>query len=128
MSRKIPAPVKNPETMPFWQAAAKGELLLKTCRACGEPHFYPRSICPFCGSDDTEWLASRGKGRIYSWSAMRRVPVPYAIAFVTLEEGPTIMSNIVECDFDALRIGQQVEVVFQPAEDGTAVPMFRPAS
>ena len=127
MSRKIPAPVKNPETVAFWEATASGSLLLKHCRSCNQPHFYPRTICPFCNSDETEWRPSSGKGTIYSWSAMRRVPSPYAIAYVTLEEGPTIMTNIVECDFDALRIGQPVEVVFSPAEDGAAVPMFRPA-
>ncbi len=126
MARKIPSPVKNPETVPFWDAAAKGSLLLKTCRSCSQPHFYPRTICPFCNSDDTAWQTASGRGTIYSWSVMRRAPDPWAIAYVTLEEGPTIMSNIVECDFDALRIGQQVEVVFVAAEDGSAVPMFRP--
>src|SRR5690554_548377 len=105
MSRKIPAPVVNVESAPFWQAAEKGELMYKHCRACNQPHFYPRTICPFCNSDDTGWRKSSGKATIYSWSVMRRVPNPYAIAYVTLEEGPTIMTNIVECDFDALKIG-----------------------
>jgi uncharacterized protein len=58
---------------------------------------------------------------------MRRAPVPYAIAYVTLAEGPTMMTNLVDCDFDALKIGQDVEVVFQDAEEGAKVPMFRPA-
>ena len=128
MSRKIPAPVVNVESAPFWQAAEKGELMYKHCRACNQPHFYPRTICPFCNSDDTEWRASSGKATIYSWSVMRRVPNPYAIAYVTLEEGPTIMTNIVECDFDALKIGQKVEVVFTPTEGGAPVPMFRPVT
>ncbi len=126
MSREIPAPVRNPETAPFWQAAKEGKLLYKRCQNCGEPHFYPRAICPFCGSDQTEWQTASGHGSIYSWSAMRRAPVPYAIAYITLDEGPTIMSNLVQCDFDALAIGQRVELVFQQAEDGSAVPMFRP--
>ena len=50
--------------------------------------------------------------------------MPYAIAYVTLAEGPTMMSNIVDCDLDAIRIGQRVRLVFKPAENGQPVPMF----
>src|SRR5689334_19025334 len=116
--RKIPAPPVSPETRPFWDAAAAGRLLIKRCAACGERHFYPRSLCPFCGSDRTEWQEASGKATIYSYSVMRRVPVPYAIAYVTLAEGVTMMTNIVDCDPDAIRIGQEVKVVFRPTEGG----------
>jgi uncharacterized OB-fold protein len=58
---------------------------------------------------------------------MRRVPAPFALAYVTLEEGVTMMTNIVDCDFDAIRIGQPVKVVFKPTEGGPPVPMFTPA-
>jgi uncharacterized OB-fold protein len=125
--RKIAAPPVTPETQPFWDAAAASRLLIKQCAACGQPHHYPRSICPFCGSDRTEWRGASGRGTIYSYSVMRRVPVPYAIAYVTLEEGVTMMTNIVDCDLDAIRIGQEVKVVFKPAEGGPPVPMFAPA-
>jgi uncharacterized OB-fold protein len=57
---------------------------------------------------------------------MRRAKEPYAIAYVTLAEGPTMMTNIVDCDFDALDIGQPVAVVFAATEDGPPVPMFKP--
>jgi uncharacterized protein len=126
-ARTIPAPPVSPETRPFWDAAAAGRLLIKTCTACGQPHHYPRSICPFCGSDRTEWREASGQGTIYSYSVMRRVPVPYAIAYVTLPEGVTMMTNIVDCDLDAIRIGQAVRVVFKPTEGGPPVPMFAPA-
>jgi len=125
--RTIPAPPVSPETRPFWEAAAAGRLLIKRCAACGERHSYPRSICPFCGSDRTEWQEASGKATIYSYSVMRRVPVPYAIAYVTLAEGVTMMTNIVDCDLDAIRIGQEVKVVFRPTEGGPPVPMFAPA-
>ena len=120
----IPAPPVTKETEPFWDAAAAGRLLIKYCLACGQPHHYPRSICPFCGSDRTEWRESAGRGAIYSYSVMRRVPAPYAIAYVTLLEGVTLMTNIVDCDLDAIRIGQAVRVVFKPTEGGPPVPMF----
>ncbi len=58
---------------------------------------------------------------------MRRVPVPYAIGYVTLEEGVTMMTNIVDCDLDAIRIGQRVRVVFKSTDGGPPVPTFTPA-
>jgi len=122
--RTIPAPQVTPETRPFWDAAAEGQLLIKTCTACGQAHHYPRALCPFCFSDRTEWRPASGRGTIYSYSVMRRVPVPYAIAYVTLEEGISMMTNIVGCDLDAIRIGQAVKVVFAPTEGGPPVPMF----
>ena len=125
--RKIPAPLINPETQSFWDVAAQGKLVIKKCTACGQAHYYPRAICPFCGSDKTEWRPASGKGTIYAYSVMRRVPVPYAIAYVTLEEGVTMMTNIVDCDLDAIRIGQSVKAVFKPTEGGPPVPMFTPA-
>ncbi|HEX5814042.1 MAG TPA: OB-fold domain-containing protein [Methylomirabilota bacterium] len=125
--RSIPAPPVSPETKPFWDAAAAGRLLLKRCEACREPHYYPRAICPFCGSDRTTWLEASGGGAIYSYSVFRRAPVPYAIACVTLDEGPTMMTNIVDADLDALRIGQRVRVRFTPTDGGPPVPTFAPA-
>jgi uncharacterized OB-fold protein len=125
--RAIPAPAVTPETRPFWDAAAAGRLLVKHCLACGAAHHYPRPLCPFCFSDRTEWTEASGRGTIYAFSVMRRVPAPFAIAYVTLEEGVTMMTNIVDCDLDAIRIGQRVRVVFRPTEGGPPVPMFAPA-
>ena len=123
--RPIPAPPVNPETQPFWDAAAAGTLLVKRCTACGQAHHYPRARCPFCGSDATEWIEASGRGTVYSFSVFRRAPVPYAIAYVTLEEGVTMMTNLVDGDLDAIRIGQAVRVVFKPTDGGPPVPMFR---
>jgi uncharacterized protein len=125
--RKFPAPLPNPETKPFWEAAAEGRLLLKRCRSCEEIHYYPRAQCPFCGSGETEWRPASGAGTIYSYSVMRRADVPYAIAYVTLDEGVTMMTNLVDCDLDAIRVGQRVRLVFKPSEGGPPVPAFTPA-
>jgi len=125
--RTIPAPEPNPETKPFWDAAAEGKLLIKRCRACGEAHYYPRALCPHCFSAETAWQEAKGEGTIYSYSVVRRgAPVPYAIAYVTLAEGVTMMTNIVDCDLDRIRIGQRVRVVFKPSAGGPPVPMFTP--
>lgn len=123
-ARKIFAPTPTPETQAFWDAAAKGQLLVKRCTACGRAHHYPRPICPFCGSDRTEWKDATGMGVIYSFSVMRRSSPPYVIAYVTLDEGPTIMTGLVDCDLDALRIGQPVRVVWTPTDGGPSGPMF----
>lgn len=121
----VRAPRVNPETREFWDATAQGKLLIKQCNTCGENHFYPRTLCPFCFSDDTEYLECSGRGIIYSYSVSRRGE-PYAIAYVTLEEGPTMMTNLIDCDFDALSIGQEVELNFVDTGEGPALPFFRP--
>lgn len=115
------------ETQPYWDAAAQGTLLVKRCTACQRLHHYPRALCPFCLSDRTEWQPVSGRGTLYTFSVMRRVQVPYAIAYVTLDEGVTLMTNIIDCDFDQLRIGQPVRVVFVATEGGPPLPMFTPA-
>ena len=126
-TRTIPDPVVHPDNASFWQAAREGKLLLKRCVDCEHVHWYPRPICPFCGSDHTEWIAAGGKGTVYAVSVTRKPEPAYAIAYVTLEEGVTMMTNIVDCDFDAIRIGDAVQVVFKDSEGGQPVPMFRPA-
>lgn len=126
--RSIPAPLTNPETEPFWAAAREGRFLLRACTACGKAHWYPRAVCPFCMSEKTEWREASGRGTIYSVSVMKRAPEVYAVAYVTLEEGPTMMTNIVDCDFDALAIGQAVALTWRPTQgDGPPYPQFKPA-
>ena len=126
-TRKIPAPLPNPENQPYFDAAAKGTLLVGKCNDCGEHHFYPRRLCPHCFSAKTEWLPAKGTGSIYTYSTMHRgVPVPYTIAYVTLDEGVSMMTNIVDCASDTIRIGQKVRVVFKPSDGGPPVPMFTP--
>jgi uncharacterized OB-fold protein len=125
--RKIQAPQPNAETAAFWEAAEQGKLMIGKCNACGKVHYCPRAICPFCFSDMTQLQQASGNGTIYTYSVMRRAPVPYAIAYVTLSEGPTMMTNLVECDLDAIRIGQRVRLVFKPSDGGPPVPMFTPA-
>lgn len=125
--RKIPAPIVTVDTEAFWKAAGEGRFVVPTCSACGRAHWYPRAICPFCGSAKIEWRNASGRGAIYTFSVMRRAKEPYAIAYVTLAEGPTMLTNIVDCDFDALAIGRPVSIVFQETENGPPVPMFKPA-
>ncbi len=124
--RKIPAPRALPESMPYWQAADEGRLMLKRCGACGQPHHYPRDICPFCLSEDTTWVDAAGTGQVYSFSTMGQGEAAYTLAFVTLDEGVTLMTNLVDADPKQFAIGQRVKVVFKASDGGHAVPMFTP--
>ena len=127
MTRNIPAPAVTIESKPFWDAATEGKFLIKRCNACGEAHWYPRALCPFCFSDETVWEESPGEGVIYSYSVMHRSPSgPYAIGYVTLNEGPAVLTNFLGVAPDALSIGQKVKVRFQPTENGPPVPVFVP--
>lgn len=128
LPNKLPAPTIEPGTEHFWDQARAGKLALKYCKSCGKAHWYPRTLCPFC-MGETDWKTASGKGTVYTFSVMQRGnPNPYCIAYVTLEEGVTMMTQIVDCDLDTVHIGQAVEVVFKPTEGENAppVPMFKP--
>jgi uncharacterized OB-fold protein len=124
----IPAPTIEPGTEYFWEQAKAGKLVVKACNDCGKVHWYPRTLCPFCFGETT-WQQAKGTGQIYTYSVMQRGnPNPYCIAYVTLDEGVTMMTQIVDCDLDTIKIGQAVEVVFKATDgkDTPPAPMFRP--
>ncbi|MEU6820406.1 Zn-ribbon domain-containing OB-fold protein [Streptomyces atriruber] len=120
-------------TRPYWDAAAEGRLLIRRCGACGAAHHYPREFCPRCWSEDVSWEQASGRATLYTWSVVHRndLPpfgsrVPYVAAVVDLAEGPRMMTEVVDCEAGALRIGMPVEVTFRSAAEGVAVAVFRP--
>lgn len=125
--RKIASPEPTVGSEAYWEGARNGKLLLRHCTSCDKVHHYPRALCPYCFSDKLDWRQASGKGKVYSYSVMRRAPEPYVIAYVTLDEGISMMTNIVDCDLDKVRIDQPVKVVFKPSNNGQPVPMFAPA-
>lgn len=126
MADRVPDdPPLTPESAPFYEAAREGRFMLRRCGGCGKTHWYPRAVCPHCFGE-TAWEEASGTGSIYSYSAMRRADPPYVIAYVTLAEGPTMMTNLVDCDPDALAIGQEVELAWVPSASGIPVPCFKP--
>ncbi|WP_369247343.1 Zn-ribbon domain-containing OB-fold protein [Streptomyces sp. R41] len=115
-------------TRPYWDGAAEGRLLVRRCGGCGRAHHYPREFCPYCWSEDVEWERASGRATLYTWSVVHRndLPpfgerVPYVAAVVDLAEGPRMMTEVVECEEGALRIGMELEVAFR-----AGVPVFRP--
>ena len=124
MVRKVSNPMILPETAAYWQAANEGKLLIKHCLSCGLAHQYPRDMCPHCWSTDTVWRESSGQGSIYSFSTMGQGDDEYTITFIALDEGITMMSNLVSSDTTKYAIGAKVQVVFQAAANGQNVPTF----
>ena len=121
---QAPAPSANPETQPYFDALRDGKLLIKTCLQCKQPHFYPRAGCPLCFSESTEWLESRGTGTLYAYSVLRSAKDLPVLAYVTLDEGPTLMTSIVDSPAGALSNGAAVRLVVRLGTDGTLAPMF----
>jgi hypothetical protein len=128
-------PTPDAETQPYWDAAREHRLLVKRCAACGKAHFYPRPFCPHCWSGDVEWVEASGRATLYTYSVVRRndLPpfnerVPYVAAVVDLEEGPRMLTNVVDCDEADVRIGMALEVTFRDDADELSIPVFRPAS
>jgi uncharacterized OB-fold protein len=124
-TRTMPSPGIGPDNEAFVAAAKEGRFVLRHCDDCGRTHWYPRAVCPHCTSTKTQWKPASGRGTLYSYSTMQRVEPPYTLAYVTLAEGPTMLTNLVGSG--PYRIGMPVQVLFQPSDDGTPVPVFAPA-
>lgn len=130
-----PLPAVNPETEAYWEAAADGRLLLGDCADCGLVYHYPRRTCPECLSADVDWREAEGRGEVYSYSIVRTISeddwpqddVPFVVAYVELEEGPRVMTNVETADPESVAIGDRVEVRFRDTDaDGVGVPVFVP--
>ena len=128
-----PVPAPDHVTGPFWKAAKQGRLLIQRCPGCGARQFYPQSCCRRCLSGDLEWVDAAGKGTIYSFTVIHRAPsrpfepdVPYTVALVDLDEGCRMISNIVDVSPQDVRVGMQVEVVFEEITPEISLPKFRP--
>ena len=110
----------------YQRGAAEGVLMLPQCLDCGRTHWYPRPFCPHCHGRKMEWRRSTGRGIIYSFSIFRRAPEPYAIAYVSIDDGPIMLSNITGCHFDDIAIGKRVKVRFGSLTTADTMPTFTP--
>ena len=132
-----PLPFASWESRGFWEGAGRGELVLKRCEACGLVQHRPRGVCAHCldGSALTHFTAS-GSGEIYSFTVTEQNQAkgfaeacPYVMAYVKLNEGPRLLTVIVDCDPDDVAVGARVvaDYVSQTRDDAEvfAVPVFR---
>ena len=125
-------PVPNSVTRPYWEACQRHELLLQKCVQCDEHQFYPRIICGSCASSELHWVQASGSGTVVSWTVVRHpvspayaADIPYVIALIELDEGPTMMAQIVDCDPESVNSGMPVDVCFEDWTEEISMPNFR---
>ncbi len=131
---KKPLPRIDEESRGYWEALARHELYFQRCRTCGTKRFPPRAVCPVDLSSATEWVRASGRGTVYSFTVTHqnqapgfRESLPYVLAVVELEEGPRMMTNIVRCPPDEVRVGMAVEVEYEDVTGEITLAKFRPA-
>lgn len=127
-------PMIEDDTREFWDATRDGRLLLRHCRSCGAVHYYPRNFCPACWSDDVDWVEASGLGSLYTWSTVFQndLPpfneqLPYVAAIVELDEGPRMMTRLVEVDGVEITMGMRLRARFEPLDDDVTIVVFAPA-
>ena len=128
------APASDWQTLAYWEGCGRGELVLQRCGDCGAVQHRPRGLCATCLSSGIEHFVASGRGRVHTFtithqngqSAFRNA-CPYVLAYVDLEEGPRLMTNIVGCEPDAVEIGMEVRADFVATDRGLGIPRFVPA-
>lgn len=134
-----PLPAITTEAKPFWEAAAKQKLTIQRCQDCNAWVWTPRPSCNECGSEKVEWTEVSGKGEVYSFTVIRQVvgraaskafepDIPYVIAWVDLDEGPRLITNIIGCPVEDVKLGMKVSAQFEKASEKVWLPKFRPAA
>jgi uncharacterized OB-fold protein len=126
-----PAPLITDDNEGFWSAATDNRLVGQRCVECQEFHHPPRPMCPKCHSVDHEWIELMGTGTLYSYAILHHpqhpaFAYPLIAALVELDEGIRLVSNLVDIEPAAVRIGMPLEVAFAPVDEGLKVPVFTP--
>jgi uncharacterized protein len=136
LNRPLPSPI-TPEAQPYWDGLKENKLMLPKCDDCGKPFFYPRVLCPNCHSRNISWMQASGRGKLYSFQIAHRslnrafkVELPCVMAMIELEEGPRVMSNLIniEPDPNVVKCDMPVEVVFEKQNDDITLALFQPAT
>jgi uncharacterized OB-fold protein len=132
--KPLPRPGNPALTKPFWDAAKKNQLVLQRCNTCSNLFFYPREACPSCLSAELEWVPVSGSGRVYSYTIVHQPQhpafeqdSPYIFAMIQLEEGPRMVSNVVDCQLDQVKIDMPVIAVFDKVTPDWTLVKFKPA-
>ena len=128
-----PLPQIDEVSRPYWEAAKRHQLALQKCQACGYYRYPPGDTCPRCLSGSLMWVKASGRGTVYTWTVFHKVyhpafagEAPYAVVAVELEEGPRLLTNLVDCKIDDIKVGMPVEVVFDDVTEDITLPKFRP--
>jgi len=128
-----PLPQPGPDMVPFFEAARRHELVVQRCAGCGTMRFPARAICSRCLARGAVWVPVSGRGTVFSFAIMHQAvhpgfaaEVPYAIVVIELDEGPRLLSNLIDCPTGDVRIGMPVEVTFDDVTPEVTLPKFRP--
>ncbi len=134
MAYEKPLPVPNADNKEFWESCKKHQLRIQKCQGCGELRWPPSFLCPHCHSQESEWVRVSGKGTVYTFTVFHRAyhlgfkeDIPYVTAVVELDEGPHLLSNIVDCEPGEVRCDMPVEVVWEDIDEDFSIPKFKPA-
>ena len=129
----LPLPFNDELSKPFWEGTKRHELLIQRCKRCSGYVWYPREVCTTCFSPDMEWTRMSGKGRLYTYTVIHqpanpvfRPDVPYIYAMIQLDEGPHMVSNLVECPVDEAHIDMPLEAVFDDVTPEWTLVKFKP--
>lgn len=129
-----PLPKINPDNEAFWNGCRNRELKFQKCVNCGHIRWPASLICPSCHSRETEWITAGGHGNLYTYAVYHIVyhpgfagDLPYVVGIVELDEGPHLLTNIVECPHEKLRCGMEVIPFWDEVTPGMVLPKFRPA-
>jgi uncharacterized protein len=131
---KVPGPLPTQISEPFWHALREGGFVLQHCDACGKALFYPRAHCPHCWSERLTWREASGRGTVKSFSVIHRpghfawaAVAPYVIVLIDLDEGPTMLSQLIVDDPADARVG--LRVTLRPVAIGEyTLPFFKPST
>ena len=130
---KKPLPSPDGDTKEFWDGAKKHELLVQKCSQCDSYRYPPSPICPECFSSNLKWEKVSGKGEVYSFTIVRvavrpewKSDVPYVLAAIRLDEGVTMVSDIIDCAVDDVKVGMRVRVAFDDVTEQFTLPKFKP--
>jgi uncharacterized OB-fold protein len=134
-----PMPAITNAAKAFWDAAAQQQLSIQRCQDCRAWVWTPRPSCNECGSQKLDWTPTSGKGEIYSFTVIRQVvgraaskafepDIPYVIAWVDLDEGPRLITNVIGCPVEDVKMGMKVTVQFEKASEKIWLPKFKPAA
>ena len=134
MSEAVLNKVLPPETeisRPFWEGCKQGQLRIQQCQSCDRFQFYPRIVCSSCGGNALQWKAVSGRGKLASYTVVRRgisraYQAPYVVVLVDLEEGVRMMSSLAVSESLDVSVGTQVEVAFEDWGEGHVLPVFKP--
>lgn len=134
-----PLPTITSEAIPFWEGAAKQQLLMQRCLDCSAYIWTPRPSCFECGSENIQWQKLSGRGEVYSFTVIRQVvgraasqafekDIPYVIAWIDLDEGPRMITNVIGCPVENVTLGMKVSVIFEQQSADIWLPKFMPVS